>query len=82
MIHDSLFMTLAIRKVVIYLIEIKRKGEEKFDVLLRRFNREVQQSGILTVAKEKRYFEKDQNRSMRRRSAVRRNMIRKLKRGY
>lgn len=70
------------RKVVIYLIEIKRKGEEKFDVLLRRFNREVQQSGILTVAKEKRYFEKDQNRSMRRRSAVRRNMIRKLKRGY
>jgi len=82
LIHDSLFMTLAIRKVVIYLIEIKRKGEEKFDVLLRRFNREVQQSGILTVAKEKRYFEKDQNRSMRRRSAVRRNMIRKLKRGY
>jgi ribosomal protein S21 len=70
------------RKVVIYLIEIKRKGEEKFDVLLRRFNREVQQSGILTVAKTKRYFEKDQNRSMRRRSAVRRNMIRKLKRGY
>jgi ribosomal protein S21 len=70
------------RKAVIYLIEIKRKGEEKFDVLLRRFNREVQQSGILTVAKTKRYFEKDQNRSMRRRSAVRRNMIRKLKRGY
>lgn len=64
------------------MIEVKRKGDEKFDVLLRRFNREVQQSGTLTVAKTRRYFEKDLNRSMRRRAAVRRNVIRKLKRGY
>jgi len=64
------------------LIEVKRKGEEKFDVMLRRFNREVQQSGILTVAKTKRYFEKELNRSMRRKSAIRKNVIRKLKRGY
>jgi ribosomal protein S21 len=64
------------------LIEVKRKGEEKFDVLLRRFNREVQQSGILTVAKTKRFFEKDANRGEKRKSAIRKSAIRKLKRGY
>lgn len=68
--------------MVIFLIEVKRKGEEKFDVMLRRFNREVQQSGILTIAKTKRFFEKDINRSQRRKSAIRKNVIRKLKRGY
>jgi len=76
-------MALFIWKVVISkLIEVKRKGDERFDVMLRRFNREVQQSGILTVAKTKRFFEKDLNRSMRRKSAIRRNVIRRLKRGY
>lgn len=70
------------RKVVIYLIEVKRKGEEKFEILLRRFNREVQQSGILTIAKNKRFFEKEINRSQRRKSSIRKNVIRKLKRGY
>lgn len=63
-------------------IEVKRKGEEKFEILLRRFNREVQQSGILTIAKNKRFFEKDLNRSSKRKSAIRKNLIRKLKRGY
>lgn len=68
--------------MVINLIEVKRKGDEKFDVLLRRFNREVQQSGILTIAKTKRYFTSELNRSQRRKSAIRKNIIRKLKRGY
>ena len=64
------------------MIEVKRKGEEKFDVMLRRFNREVQQSGILTTAKIKRFFEKEVNRGERRKSAIRKNVIRKLRRGY
>jgi len=64
------------------LIEVKRKGEEKFDVMLRRFNREVQQSGILTTAKIRRFFEKEVNRGERRKSAIRKNVIRKLRRGY
>lgn len=64
------------------MIEVKRKGEEKFDVMLRRFNREVQQSGVLTVAKTKRFFEKEINRSQLRKSAIRKNVIRKLRRGY
>jgi len=64
------------------LIEVKKKSDERSDVLVRRFNREVQQSGILTVAKSKRYFERDVNRSLRRKSAIRRNEINKLKRGW
>lgn len=64
------------------MIEVKRRGTEKFDMLLRTFNREIQQSGILTVAKLKRYHEKEINRDQKRRSAIRKNVIRKLKRGY
>lgn len=64
------------------MIEVKKKGEERVDVLVRRFNREVQQSGILTVAKGKRFFEKETNRGERRKSAIRRQEINKLKRGW
>lgn len=64
------------------MIEVKKKGDEKFEVLLRRFNREVQQSGILTVAKKRRYFEKEPNRLLRRKSAIRRTSIQSLRRGY
>ncbi|MEK7096427.1 MAG: 30S ribosomal protein S21 [Patescibacteria group bacterium] len=61
---------------------MKKKGEEKFDVMLRRFNREVQQSGVLTVAKTKRYHEQEPNRLQRRKSAIRKSAIRQSKRGY
>lgn len=64
------------------MIEIKKKGEEKFEFMLRRFNREVQQSGVLTVAKTKRYFEKDLTRAEKRKSAVRKNLVNRLRRGY
>ncbi len=64
------------------MIEVKRKNEERFDVMLRRFNREVQQSGILSVAKEKRYFQKEANRNKKRASAIRKRHIQSLKRGY
>jgi len=64
------------------LIEVKRKGEERLDVMLRRFNREVQQSGILTVAKTKRYFAKDSNRRERRLAAIRKSAINRLRRGW
>jgi len=64
------------------LIEVKKKGNERIDVLVRRFNREVQQSGVLTVAKENRFFTKELNRGSRRKIAVRRTEINKLKRGW
>lgn len=50
--------------------------------MLRRFNREVQQSGVMSVAKKKRFFEKEQNRNLRRESAIRRSKIQTFKRGY
>lgn len=50
--------------------------------MVRRFNREVQLSGVLTVAKERRFFEKEVNRGERRKSAIRRQEINKLKRGW
>jgi ribosomal protein S21 len=68
--------------VVISLLEVQKKGDEKFEVLLRRFNREVQQSGILTMAKTNRFFIKEINRSQKRTTAIRKNVIRKLRRGY
>ncbi len=64
------------------MIEVRRKGDEKFEILVRRFNREVQQSGVLTVAKTKRFFARDINRSQRRKSAIRKSIIRDARRGY
>ena len=64
------------------MIEVKRKNDERLEVLVRRFNREVQQSGVMSVAKKKRYFEKDQNRNLRRESAIRKAKINTFKRGY
>lgn len=64
------------------MIEVKRKNEERFDVMLRRFNREVQQSGTMTIAKKNRFFEKDLNRNLRRVGAIRKAKIQDLKRGY
>lgn len=64
------------------MIEVKRKNDERLEVLVRRFNREVQQSGVMTVAKKNRYFEKEQNRNLRRVSAIRKAKINTFKRGY
>lgn len=64
------------------MIEVKKKERERFDSLLRRFNREVQQSGILTIVKKSRFFEKEPNRRMRRAVSIRKNIIRRIRRGY
>lgn len=64
------------------MVKVEKKGDERPEILVRRFNREVQQSGIMTIAKKNRYFEKDLNRGLRRKSAIRRNSIASLKRGY
>lgn len=64
------------------MIEVKKKERERFDSLLRRFNREVQQSGILTIVKQNRFFETAPNRRLRRQAAIRKNVIRKIRRGY
>jgi len=57
------------------------KGEN-FDVMLRRFFRDVQQSGILTEIKKRRFRSKDVSREKKRITARRKMAVKKIKRGY
>ncbi len=63
-------------------MEVKRREREGFEVLLRRFFREVQQSGILTEAKQRRFREKPVSRKILREAARRKQERRKIKRGW
>ena len=58
------------------------RSNESFDVMLRRFFRDVQQSGILTEVKKRRFHAKEISRDKRRVSARRKAEVRKMKRGY
>ncbi|MCA9388712.1 30S ribosomal protein S21 [Candidatus Berkelbacteria bacterium] len=59
-----------------------RDRSAPFDVILRRFFREVQQSRILSEVKKRRYHFKDPSRKMRRESARRKAARKRVKRGY
>lgn len=61
------------------MVEVKRKEDESFESLLRRFNRKMQQSGIILRARKTRYFERTKSRNLRRRSAQRRSELRDLR---
>lgn len=69
------------------MIQVTRKdNRESVENLLRRFNRKVQQSGVLSAAKSSQYFEKPQSKRDRRQKAIIRRerkaqKIRKLKLG-
>ncbi len=58
------------------------RKQESFEVMLRRFFRDVQQSGILTEIKKRRFHEKDLSRKILRESARRKAARKKIKRGY
>lgn len=47
----------------------KREGES-VNTLLYRFNRKVMQSGILREAKQRRFYQRKENKNQRRRSAL------------
>ena len=56
------------------MIEVtKRHDNELSSSLLRRFNRRIQQSGVLILAKRNRYFHKPISKRERRLQAIRRN---------
>lgn len=59
--------------------EPRREG---FEVMLRRFFRDVQQSGILSEAKKRRFHEKPLSRGKKREIATRKAARRRFKRGY
>ena len=53
------------------MIQVNRKdSKESFENLLRRFNRKVQQSGALAIAKQGQYFEKPVSKRDRRLKAI------------
>ncbi len=56
--------------------------KESLEVKLRKFNREVQLSQILTDVKDRRFFSKKTSRTLRREQAVRLQARRRVRRGY
>lgn len=60
----------------------KKNGTPGFEVQLRKFFRDVQQSRILSEAKKRRFHTKDISRTEKRNIARHKAMIKKLKRGY
>jgi ribosomal protein S21 len=65
------------------MIQVTRKdSKESLENMLRRFNRKVQQSGVLAVVKQKQYFEKPISKRERRAKAILRQerKVQKIKR--
>jgi small subunit ribosomal protein S21 len=60
---------------VIDLVEVKKKDNESFENLLRRFNRKIQQSGVLVRARKTRFFEPGKSRNLKRTAAQRRSVL-------
>lgn len=61
------------------MVEAKRKKGETFESLLRRFNKKVIQSGKILQAKKIRFYEKEPNKNLTKRLALRRNEIKSKK---
>jgi len=61
--------------------EAKRKKSETFESLLRRFNKKVIQSGKILQAKKIRFLEKEPNKNLNKKLALRRLKI-KAKKEY
>jgi small subunit ribosomal protein S21 len=57
------------------LVEVKKKDNESFDSLLRRFNRKIQQSGVLIRARKTRFFDPPKSRNLQKVAARRRSVI-------
>jgi ribosomal protein S21 len=62
------------------MIQVTRKdSKESLENLLRRFNRKVQQSGVISVAKQSQFFEKPISKRDRRTKAIIRKQRKALK---
>ena len=53
--------------------EVVARNEESFDSLLKRFNKKVQQDGILSELRRREHFEKPSIRRKRKKAAKKRN---------
>lgn len=57
------------------MLEVKRKNNESFEALIRRFTKKTIQSGKIIQAKKVRFYSKDKTRRALKESALRRNKI-------
>ncbi len=53
------------------MLHVDRKEEESLESLIRRFNKKVSQSGVLTSARRKKFFEKALTKRAEREIAIR-----------
>ncbi len=59
--------------------EVKRKPKESFESLLRRFSKQIQQSGRILQVKKVRFYKRPKSPRAKRSSALRRKMIEEKK---
>ena len=61
--------------------EVKAGENENFESLLKRFNKKVQQTGVLSELRRRKYYEKPSVRRKRKKEAKRRSVARALRTG-
>ena len=57
------------------MIEVVKKRGESLSAMLRRFNRKVQQSGVLLEARKSRFFKRPKSTKLKKKSAIRREKV-------
>ena len=63
-----------VRKLVIWLVEIRVNDSESLDSALKRFNRKVQSDGILTDSRQNEYYEKPTEKRKKKEAAWKRKL--------
>lgn len=61
------------------MLQVTRKDDESVESLIRRFNKKVIQSGILTTARQKKYFQKPISKTEARQVAIRKRVRKEQK---
>lgn len=61
------------------MVEVRKKERETIEALLRRFKKQLQQSGVLYLARKRRFYESPKNKRQKREEAARRATLQKEK---
>lgn len=61
------------------MLQVNRKDDESVESLIRRFNKKVSQSGILGVARRKKYYERPISKKEQREVAIRKRIRKEQK---
>ena len=68
--------------MILLAIQVDKKDNEAFESLLKRFNREVVRSKVIVTARQQRFHEKEPNKNMQRKTAVRKAQIREERKKF